>query len=135
MPPAHPSNNLAFRRRTAAEMYEYFERVLDERAVEPTDDLISGFLTAEIEGERLIRTEILDICFLFLIAGLDTVTATLDCFARLSWTRRSPGHRRRPSLIAAAVEELRSETPVCGVPWSRSPIPSWAGPRIKGATR
>jgi cytochrome P450 len=109
----------AIRQKTAAEMYDYFEQVLDERAASPTDDLISGFLTAEIDGERLTRHEILDICFLLMIAGLDTVTASLDCFfARLA---QHPDERQAivddPSRIAAAVEELlRYETPVTGVP-------------------
>ena len=75
-------------------------------------------LTAEVDGEKLTRDEILDICFLFLIAGLDTVTDTLTCsFAFLA---RHPEHRRRivedPSAIPAAIEELlRWETPVPNV--------------------
>ena len=36
--------------------------------------------TAEIDGEKLTSEEILDICFLFLIAGLDTVSDSLTCF-------------------------------------------------------
>ena len=39
-----------------------------------------GSTRAEIDGEQLTRDEILDICFLFLIAGLDTVTDSLTCF-------------------------------------------------------
>jgi cytochrome P450 len=79
------------------------------------DDLVSRFLSAEVEGHKLTREDILDICFLFLIAGLDTVTATLDCmFAHLA---QHPEHRRQlvedPGLIPSAIEELlRWETPV-----------------------
>ena len=78
----------------------------------------SHFLDAEVDGEQLTRTEILDICFLFLIAGLDTVTATLDCM--FAYLAQHPEHRRQlvddPALIPAAVEELlRWETPVMGV--------------------
>jgi len=92
--------------------------VLDEREVERHDDLLSHFLDAELDGEKLTRTEILDICFLFLIAGLDTVTATLDCM--FAFLAQHPEHRRElvanPALIPAAVEELlRWETPVMGV--------------------
>lgn len=109
----------AHQKQTAQSIYEYFEAVLDERAREPRDDLVSGFLTTEIDGERLTREEILDICFLFLIAGLDTVTASLDCI--VAYLARHPDHRRQivdhPDLIPAAVEELlRYETPVIGVP-------------------
>ena len=51
------------------------------------------FLDAEVEGDRLTREDILDICFLFLIAGLDTVTATLDCM--FAFLAQHPEHRRQ----------------------------------------
>ena len=102
----------------ADSIYEYFDKVLDEREVERRDDLLSRFLEAEVEGESLSREDILDICFLFLIAGLDTVTATLDCM--FAYLAQHPEQRRLlvddPSLIPAAMEELlRWETPVMGV--------------------
>jgi len=106
------------RSETAQEMYAYFEQVLDEREREPRDDILSGFLDAEVDGDRLSREEILDICFLFLIAGLDTVTDTLDC--NFAYLAQHPDHRRElvadPALIPSAIEELlRWETPVPGV--------------------
>lgn len=114
----HP-DAVAHQRKMAASIYEYFDKVLDEREREPRDDLLTGFLRTEIDGDRLTREEILDISFLFLIAGLDTVTASLDCM--FSFLARNPGHRRQivetPEIIPAAVEEmLRFETPVIGVP-------------------
>ena len=109
---------VAHQRATALSIYDYFDAVLDERAVEPRDDLLSTFLATELDGRPLTRHEILDICFLFLIAGLDTVTASLDCF--FAYLAEHPEQRRRlvedPSLIPSAVEELlRWETPVMGV--------------------
>ena len=109
---------VAHQKRTAASIYEYFEGLLDERATDPRDDLVTGFLDAEIDGHKLTRNDILDICFLFLIAGLDTVTASLDCM--FAFLARNPDHRRQivddPSVIPSAVEELlRWETPVIGV--------------------
>jgi cytochrome P450 len=108
----------AYQQKTADSIYAYFEKVLDEREIERRDDLLSHFLDVEVDGIKLQRTEILDICFLFLIAGLDTVTATLDCM--FSYLAQHPEQRQRlvddPSLIPAAVEEmLRWETPVLGV--------------------
>ena len=102
----------------ADSVFEYFEMVLDEREKERKDDLLSHFLDAEVEGDRLTRNDILDICFLFLIAGLDTVTATLDCM--FAFLAQNPGHRRQlveqPELIPNAIEEmLRWETPVMGI--------------------
>lgn len=106
------------RRRTALEIYGYFDDKLDERQANPRDDLLSTFLVTELDGERLTRHEILDICFLFLIAGLDTVSASLECFFAHLATHEDD--RRRiasdPGVIPNAVEELlRWESPVAGV--------------------
>ena len=94
------------------------EEVIDARAEAPQDDFISGFLTAEIDGRRLSRDDVIDICYLFFLAGLDTVAASLDCM--LAFLARHPDHRRQivndPAVIPHAVEELlRWETPVSGV--------------------
>ncbi len=111
---------LDFQRNTAAEIYEYFGRCLDERAERPTNDVLTKFLSAEVDGERLTREEMLDICFLFLIAGLDTVSDSLTCM--FAFLAQHPEHRQQivddPSIIPSAVEELlRWESPVAtGVP-------------------
>jgi cytochrome P450 len=101
--------------RTGAEIYALFEDLIDARAKHPQDDVISQFLAADVEGERLTREDILDILFLFLIAGLDTVSDTLTCF--FAFLAQHPEHRRQiaddPSCIDGAVEELlRWEAPV-----------------------
>jgi cytochrome P450 len=107
-----------YQREIAASVYEYFEQIIDERSAQRRDDLVSRFLDTEVEGEKLTREEILDICFLFLIAGLDTVTATLDCM--FAFLIEHPEHRAQivadPAMIPAAIEELlRWETPVMAV--------------------
>jgi cytochrome P450 len=104
--------------KVADSVYAYFNEVLDEREETRQDDLLSHFLDAEVEGNRLTRNDILDICFLFLIAGLDTVTATLDCM--FAYLAQHPEHRQQlvddPAMIPSAIEELlRWETPVMGV--------------------
>ena len=107
-----------YQQKIADSVYDYFNKVLDQREVERKDDLLSHFLDAEMEGDSLTREDILDICFLFLIAGLDTVTATLDCM--FSFLAQHPEQRQQlvddPSLIPNAIEEmLRWETPVMGI--------------------
>jgi cytochrome P450 len=109
----------AVTRATGEDIYAYFGARLDERQKRPTDDILTHFLTAEIDGEKLTREEILNICFLFLIAGLDTVSDSLTCF--YAYLATHPEHRRTivdsPDVIPRAVEELlRWETPVPGVP-------------------
>ncbi len=104
---------------TGERIYDYFNHVLDEREVERRDDLLSQFLDAQVDDHKLTREDILDICYLFLLAGLDTVTASLGCM--VSYLAQHPEQRRRlvddPTLVPGAVEELlRWETPVPGVP-------------------
>lgn len=106
------------RKTAGTECYRYFEEALDQIAAERTPGLLLDLLEAEIDGERLTREEILDICYLFIIAGLDTVTDSLCCF--WSYLAEHPERRRQiaedPGVIPAAVEELlRWESPVSGV--------------------
>jgi cytochrome P450 len=102
---------------TGQEIYTYFGGLIDERQKHPTTDIVSRFLATEIDGENLSREDILDILYLFLIAGLDTVSDSLTCFYAFLATH--PEHRRQiaedASIIPAAVEELlRWESPVAG---------------------
>jgi cytochrome P450 len=115
-----PDKRAAVMNATGQEIYEYFGRLIDERRKSPTDDIVSRFLAAEVDGEKLSREDVLDILYLFLIAGLDTVSDSLTCFYAFLATH---SEQRRmivedPSVIPAAVEELlRWESPVpTGVP-------------------
>ena len=108
----------AHQQATADSIYAYFENLLAERAGVRRDDLLSQIVDAEVDGERLSHQDILDICFLFLIAGLDTVSASLDCF--FGYLGRNSEARRyvvdHPESTADVVEELlRWETPVMAV--------------------
>ena len=95
-------------RATALEIYDYFQAAIDDRRVEPRDDLITRFMDAELDGYRMSDEEILDVCFLFIMAGLDTVTASLGC--SMAYLAQHPEQRDAivadPSLIPGAVEEL-----------------------------
>jgi cytochrome P450 len=111
------TNREARMKAAGARCYRYFNQVLDDREARgaPGDDLLGRFLTAEVEGHRLTRENILDICYLLMIAGLDTVAASLSCI--ISWLARNPRERQRivanPEMWPDAIEELmRWETPV-----------------------
>jgi cytochrome P450 len=103
------------REETGHAITRYFEEAIAERRRRPDDGLLSRLVHAQIDGRPLDQRELLGICHLLLLGGLDTVTATLDC--SVAYLATHPEHRRRlvedPGSTAAVVEELlRAETPV-----------------------
>ena len=114
-----PDEHLRIRTEAGQQIYDYFGDLAKKRRSDPRDDLMSYFVQAELDGRKLTGDEILDICFLFIIAGLDTVTATLGC--NTAYLAANDDQRQRlldrPELLPSAIEELlRWESPVFGVP-------------------
>ena len=129
----------AFRARAGEAMYSYLQDVLEQRRREPPrDDLIGGFLTTEVDGDRLSDDDIIDICYLLVIAGLDTVTSSISCL--VAWLAQHPEERDRlvqdPSRLPEAIEELmRFESPVhLGHRWITEDI-EIEGRRFQGGTK
>jgi cytochrome P450 len=98
-------------------MFPYLAEAMAERRGSPGGHpgLISGLLEAEVDGHTLDDREVLNILFLLMIAGLDTVAASLSCL--IGWLGRHPAERQLladdPARVPAAVEELmRYESPV-----------------------
>jgi cytochrome P450 len=118
-PPARtPQERVEMVTATGRQIYAVLEDVVAQREAERQDDLISTFLDSEVDGHRLTRDDVIDIGYLFFLAGLDTVTASLDCM--LAYLAQHPDRRQQlvddPTLIPHAVEEmLRWESPVQGV--------------------
>nr|WP_255496930.1 MULTISPECIES: cytochrome P450 [unclassified Mycolicibacterium] len=109
---------LEIQRRTAQDVYAYFDSVLDQRTAVPCDDLLTELTQARLDGGPVSRDDLLSICFVLLTAGLDTVTDTLTCF--WAYLAQHADQQRQlsdqPDVIPRAVEELlRWETPV---PWA-----------------
>jgi cytochrome P450 len=109
----------ALRAATGKEINTYFESAINAARGAPTEGLLGELVHADMDGRPLTQAELLGICHLMLLGGLDTVTATLDCM--IVYLARHPDRRSRlvddPSLIPAAVEELlRYESPVMVVP-------------------
>jgi cytochrome P450 len=107
------------REQTGKDMYAYFDEALEWFRAAPNEGLLSRLLVAEVEGVRLSHEQLLDMCYLLIIAGLDTVTATLDCM--IAYLAEHPDRRQAvvedPAIIPAVIEELlRWESPVVGVP-------------------
>ena len=100
---------------TGQKIYAALEEVVDARMAERQDDFLSTILDAEVDGQPLTRDDVVDIGYLFFLAGLDTVSASLECI--VAFLAQNPAHRQRlvdePDTIPHAIEELlRYESPV-----------------------
>ena len=97
------------------EMREYFAAILQQRSQQPGDDLISGLLRAEVDGQRLNLIELFGFGALLLVAGNVTTTNLISsamlCFNDHpeAWDRL----KSDPAMVPQAVEEvLRYRPPV-----------------------
>jgi cytochrome P450 len=114
-----PEEQAVNRDQAGRDMADRLYRELDDRRKngQPADDLIAGFMQADVDGHRLSDDDIVDICYLLVIAGLDTVAASLSCI--IHWLAQHPDEQRRlrahPEELPQAIEELmRFESPVIG---------------------
>jgi cytochrome P450 len=114
------SEDVAMSRAQAAqaasdEFAEYFRGLIAARRASPADDLLTGLVHAEDDGEMLTEDELIATCVLLLVAGHET-TVGLISNAILALLR-NPDQlallREQPALAAGAVEEtLRYDAPV-----------------------
>jgi cytochrome P450 len=89
------------------ELFERCRKMIAERRENPTDDLMSVLVNAEVDGEKLDETEIVMGFFLLVAAGNDSTKATYASGMRA--LMENPDQKRElvedPSLVPAAVEE------------------------------
>jgi cytochrome P450 len=97
------------------EMSQYFFKLIEKRKEKPGDDLISGLLEANIDGEHLEMIELLGFCALLLVAGNETTTNLLGN-AMLTFIEHPEAWERlraNQDLVPPAIEEvLRYRSPV-----------------------
>jgi cytochrome P450 len=100
------------------ELFAYLQAVIDQRAAERRDDLVSALLDAEVDGERLAPAEVLGFTLVLLAAGFETTKNLLGNSVWLLDQHRDVRSRlvADPGLLPPAVEEvLRFESPVIGL--------------------
>jgi cholest-4-en-3-one 26-monooxygenase len=106
-PDLNPGGIEATLEKDIPEIFERCRRMVAERRENPTDDLTSVLVHAEIDGERLEEHEIVMGFFLLVAAGNDSTKATY-CSAMRA-LMEDPEQRQLllddPSLVPAAVEE------------------------------
>lgn len=99
----------------ALELFTYFDELLQSRQASPGDDLLSALLSAEVDGERLSRQDVLGFCMTLLVAGNETTRSLMS--GGLLALAEHPAQRAALaadlSLVPRAVEEmLRWVTPI-----------------------
>ena len=98
-----------------ADLDAYFAPLVEERRADPRDDILSGLVQAEEEGDRLDGAELIALLRLLLVAGNETTVNLIGngMLALLRHPEQLQRLRDDPSLIPSAVEELlRYDSPV-----------------------
>ncbi|GGO38654.1 cytochrome P450 [Deinococcus humi] len=97
------------------EMAAYFGTLIEQRRHAPGEDLISGLIAAQVEGEHLNPQELLGFCILLLVAGNETTTNLLVNTVRCWQDAPDALERVRAdrTLLPSTIEEsLRYRSPV-----------------------
>ena len=106
-PDLNPEGTTNVMQREVPEIFERCRRLIAERRENPTDDLTSVLVHAEIDGQGLEEHEIVMGFFLLMAAGNDSTKATYCSGMRA--LLEDPEQRQKllddPSLVPAAVEE------------------------------
>ena len=106
-PEVNPEGVQTVMQRDVPEVFERCGKLIADRRANPTDDLTSVLVHAEVDGEKLEEHEIVMGFFLLMAAGNDSTKATYCSGMRA--LLEDPEQRRQlledPSLIPSAVEE------------------------------
>jgi cytochrome P450 len=90
------------------EFIAYLRRLVAEKRSNPGDDLLSGLVLAEAEGDKLSENELLSMIFVLIVAGHETTVnlignGTLALFEHPEQRARL---QENPSLLKPAIEEM-----------------------------
>jgi cytochrome P450 len=90
------------------EFISYLRRLVAEKHSNPGDDLLSGLVLAEAEGDTLSENELLSMIFLLIVAGHETTVnlignGTLALFEHPEQRARL---QENPGLLKPAIEEM-----------------------------
>jgi cytochrome P450 len=113
--PIAPPELLARADRAAEALWTYFDALIAERRLDLGDDLVSGLIRAEVEGDRLTTSEMMSQSIGLLIAGFETTIGLIGNGVRalLQHPDQLAKLRASPELIDGAIEEcLRYDGPI-----------------------
>lgn len=90
------------------ELFQYFQKLVEDRRKNPQDDLITTFVQSEYEGRKLNDMEVLSWCFIIVIAGNET-TRNGTTGGMLAFIQHQSELRRLQSdmgMLKDAIEEV-----------------------------
>ena len=99
---------------TAEALLAHIRTLVDDKRKHPADDLLSGLVAAQEDGERLTNDEVTSMAFLLAVAGHQTTVNLIanGFHALLRHPAQLAACRADPSLVHGLVEEvLRYESP------------------------
>lgn len=109
-----PADAVTARGLAARECAGYFQRLVAQRRADPAEDLLSELIAVEERGDSLTEPELVGICLLLLVAGMET-SINLVGNAVLALLRHPDQQallRERPELMGSAIDEtLRYDAP------------------------
>lgn len=95
----------------------FFRELIEQKRREPGEDLLTGLINAEEDGDRLSEDELVSMVFLLIVAGFETTVHLIanGVIALLDHPDQMERLRAEPDLLGSAVEEiLRFAGPVHG---------------------
>jgi cytochrome P450 len=116
------------------DMFDYAHRLAEHKRAEPSDDLMTALVHADVDGRSLHDTELEMFFFLLVIAGNDTVRSALPGGVLALCEHPEQQHllRGRPELLGGAIEEmLRFHPPVMSFRRTATRATELAGRRIR----
>jgi cytochrome P450 len=99
---------------------DFLRKMVENKRAHPTDDLVSGLVQAEEDGDKLSGGELFSMVMLLIVAGHETTVNLIGngILALLQHPRQLAALRRNPTLIKSAIEEiLRYDSPVERTTW------------------
>jgi cytochrome P450 len=90
------------------EFIAYLRRLVAEKRSNPGDDLLSGLVLAEAEGDKLSENELLSMIFLLIVAGHETTVNLIGngMLALFEHPEQRARLQEDPNLLKTAIEEM-----------------------------
>jgi cytochrome P450 len=98
----------AWRLAALADFSDYLRALFEHKRVDPGNDLVSGLVAAQVEGDSLSQDELLATVFLLIVAGHETTVNFIGngVLSLLTHPDQLRTLIRDPHMIGSAVEEL-----------------------------